>query len=114
MPVWLTTFHKKLEAYPPWVAEIGVYGLIAFIAGFLTKVLGRWLFFGTIGAALALAFLYYTHVITIDLQQLKQLIGMSSAQTFQDVLGQERAWLHEHPVACIAMLAGFLLGWVLG
>ena len=111
---WYEIVSGHFEGYPTWAVEVGIFGVGALVLGFLCKTIGRYLFFAVIAAALLLFALSYTHVVSINMLQVKQFLGIQDIASLQDLGTVLLAWGRVHVVAVISLVVGFILGWKLG
>lgn len=111
---WWYLVQAQLSHYPVWLMQVTLFGLSGLIAGFIAKNFGKMLIYTVIGVILLLWLLSYLNYISINSVAFKDLFGVTSAHSIDDIIRIYGKWAHEHMVGCIAGAISFLLGWRLG
>ena len=111
---WWEVIKEKLSASPTAATDVLIFGGVGAVVGFLLRTMGRYIFFA-LTTLLFVAWLFdYLHIITIEWYTLKEMVGLTYAQSFSDVWQEFLTWMKQHVVATIALIVGFLFGWKLG
>jgi uncharacterized membrane protein (Fun14 family) len=96
-----------------WVVQMGMWTLLGFILGFITKYLGKPLFWLLVGVVLTLYLLHVLQVVVIDYRSLLQALGFVPDITLGN-LGQVLVqWVAVHKWESLALVIGFFIGWQL-
>ncbi len=111
---WYNSLVTKFEGYPPYVADIVIFGPLGFGLGFLLKSLGRYLLIGLLVSVGILWFAESLHIISIHQEQLHAFVGMPAFNSLTELNVFLKAWTQEHVPAVVAFFIGFLLGWKVG
>jgi len=111
---WYEIVSSYFEGYPAWAVEVAVFGVGALVLGFLCKTVGRYLFFAGVAAALLLVVLSHMQVVSINMMQVKQFLGIQDIASLQDLGTVLVEWGKVHVIAVVSLIFGFILGWKLG
>lgn len=111
---WFETIKTKLQNYPEWVFDVGVFGLVGFVVGFVFKNFGKVLLFGAIGLIIGLGILHYAHIISVNMNQIKDILGLAAANTIDDGVRIYSDWARLHIVGLLAAAVSFCIGWKVG
>lgn len=111
---WYNSLAAKFEGYPPYVADIVIFGPLGFGLGFLLKSLGRYLLIGLLVSVGILWLAESFGVISIHQEQLHAFIGVPTFSSLSEFNVFLKTWAQEHVPAVVAFFFGFLFGWKLG
>jgi hypothetical protein len=111
---WYELLSKQFKGYPAWAIELGIYGFIFLILGFLCKSFGKLFVLAVLLCAAALAVVYYFDLAPELLVQVKDFVGLHDMQILGDIPPIFMAWARGHAFACIGAVIGFVLGYSLG
>lgn len=107
---WLEQFDLSTQS----IVEIAAYCGIGFLIGFLAKRYGRTLFVTVAAAAVLLWVLSYVAIVSVHWEQLRLLLGISEAATFETFLQSSIGWVKDHVRAVVSGLIGFFVGYKAG
>ncbi|HVW98971.1 MAG TPA: FUN14 domain-containing protein [Candidatus Babeliaceae bacterium] len=113
-PQWFEAIRSKLQGYPEWAVEVGTYGVIGLLLGFVAKNFGKSLIMVILAASVMLWALSALNLITVDVSQLKGYLGLSSVANLDEGIRLVIDWFKAHSRASMALVVGLFLGWVLG
>lgn len=111
---WYVLLSKQFKAYPSWAVDLGIFGIVFLILGFLVKSFGRYFFLCLLAVVAALAAAYYFDFAPGFLTELKEFLGLHDMQVLGDIPAIFIAWAREHALACIAAVLGFIVGYTIG
>lgn len=87
---------------------------IGFLIGLFLKRYVKYFVMFLICAALLLAVLQYFNIISINLEQIKILLGFSQTATFESIMQAVLIGIREHAIAVGCGILGCLLGFKVG
>lgn len=108
---WFDVIQEQLKNYPIWLIELALYGFLALIVGFLSKNFGRYVLFALTGLIIAGWLFAYIDIITIHIDHIKELFGLTQAKTIDDAIHIYTNLARIHWAACTGMIIGFFIGW---
>lgn len=111
---WLDAIRTKLQEYPDWLFDVGIFGVMGFVFGFVMKTFGRIILFGCIGLVVGLSVLHYSNIVVVNVVQIKSIAGLASANTIDDALRIYSEWAKLHAVGLLAGVVSFCIGWKVG
>ena len=111
---WYELLSKQFKGYPAWAVELGIFGFVFLIIGFLAKSFGKFFVLALLLAAALLAGAYYFDAAPELLSQLKDFFGLHDMQMLGDIPPMFMAWARLHLMACAGAAAGFIVGFILG
>lgn|GEM_PF-3910739 len=111
---WFEAVRSKLQDYPEWLFDAGVFGILGFVIGFVFKNFGKVLLFGAIGLFLGLGILHYAHIIVVNITQIKEIFGLAAAHTIDDGVHIYSDWARLHIIGILAGIVSFCIGWKVG
>lgn len=91
-----------------------MYFVIAFGFGFLLKKYFKYLFAGLVIAVIAIAFLEYSKMLTIDWAAIKATTGINTTADLNTLASSSVAWVKANIFLFGASIIGLLLGYRLG
>ena len=117
------TYWQKIDL-KKWSQDIGgssaeaihaaLYFLLAFGLGFLLKKYCKYLISGIVIALIAIKFLEYNKILTIDWQAVKAMTGVSSTADLNAFANAGIVWVKANIFLFGASVIGVLLGYRLG
>lgn len=108
---WFETIKTKLQEYPAWVFDCAVFGIIGFVAGFVIKNFGKLVLFGILALIVGLAGLHYGNIVSVNVSQIKAILGLAAAHTIDDGIRIYSAWAQHHAIGVISATVAFFIGW---
>lgn len=111
---WYEMLSKQFKAYPSWAVDLGIFGVVFLIIGFLVKSFGRYFFLTLLAFAAAVAAAYYFDFAPEFLTELKEFLGLQEMQVLGDIPTVFVAWARGHALACIGAVLGFIVGYTIG
>ncbi len=91
-----------------------MYFVVAFGIGFLLKKYFKYLISGIVIAFIAIKFLEYNKILTIDWSAIKAMTGIGSTADLNTVANASVAWVKKNIFLFGASVIGLLLGYRLG
>jgi len=110
LPQWLTSLNISAH----FVVQLCIFFVGGFLVGFLARRYIRSIIFICIVITITLIILHYFHIISIHSDKLKELFGMSSTDTFEELFSLGLAWMRTHIMFSIGALLGFIIGFRIG
>lgn len=104
---YLEHMQTWIDGYPSWLVELAAAGGGMLIGCIIIKRWWRTLFPFIIGC---IAMVWLLH--GFELINLKKL-SLAKDTDIESLMQAAGIWLQEHPIACIAGVVGFCLGWML-
>jgi hypothetical protein len=111
---WYEMLSKQFKAYPAWAVELGIFGIVFLILGFLVKSFGRYFFLTILGIAACIAAAYYFDFAPGFITELKDFMGLHNMKVLGDIPTIFIAWARGHAIACIGAVIGFVVGYSIG
>lgn len=111
---WLELVRNQFKDYPPWAVELGTFGIVFLLLGFIVKSFGKSLALSLLILLIVIAGLHYVNLVPIDIIRVKEFLGLQDATLLQDVPTIFAAWAREHVLACVSAVVGFMVGYQLG
>ena len=96
------------------IAHIFLYFGSGFLSGFLFKKFGKYLIFTLIVGTALIYGLHYLQVISLDIERLRNLIGLNPNDTLDIVIRYYLDWILNHIVYSILCVIGFIVGYKIG
>lgn len=111
---WVETVNDYFKDQPEWIIDVGVFGGGFLAIGLLLKSFGKYILLGLLAIIALLVVLHYTGAMPLDVDRMKDFMGLHGVMTFNEGLAVFSAWMRAHPLACVSAVVGFLIGWKLG
>lgn len=111
---WYEALSKQFVGYPTWAVELGIFGVVFLIIGFLARSFGRLFFVALLAIAVALGAAYYFNLAPAFLTQLKDFFGLHDVTVLGDLPAQLITWARTHVVGCAGVVLGFFVGYSIG
>ncbi|MCL4361021.1 hypothetical protein M1446_01535 [Candidatus Dependentiae bacterium] len=90
------------------------YCFVAFIAGFIFKNYGKYIFLLVLSVAAAFWATHYFNLITIKYDYARQIFGMEHVQSIQDLFYLIIEQIKSNLILSIMCVISFVIGWKVG
>jgi uncharacterized membrane protein (Fun14 family) len=111
---WVSEMAARFDLTGPNIVHALVYACAGFFIGFFLSRYFKSFLVGVILCIVVLGGLHYFHVITIDMEQLKAIFGVSADQSLEAYVTMLADWVKTHLLFAISSLIGFILGFKAG
>ena len=111
---WYTLLRRQFQGYPDWAVDLGIFGIVFLIIGFLAKTFGRLFALALLGLLIFVAAAHYFNFAPMFLAELKTFFGVADVQLLGDIPMMFMDWARAHIFACLGGVLGFVVGYKLG
>lgn len=118
---WFEVMKEKFdfERIKTYVAHLSIAHLVfyfgsGFLSGFLCKKFGKYFFFTLVVGSIAIYLLQYAHVISLDMDRLRSLLGLTQEDSIDAIIRHYFDWISNNLIYSILTAIGFIIGYKIG